>query len=374
MFKVFKRRSGVLILLALLIASCKGTDITVAHDNTYLDSVGVPATAKALGWVPFWDQERALESFSRNTDIVKYLSMFWYFLTPDGQVATYDGVDEDKALIADAQSKGATVLALIANSPDNGSNEWDASRVRDTITDAESRQGHIEDLIRLTTEFGFDGINIDYEALDRSDRRIFSTFIEELAIALHGEGKILAVALHPKTAEYRPSEDNGSHAQDWKHIARYADQLHFMTYGEHVGSDDPGPVASLGWIEEVIKYALEEQDVPKEKFFLGVPLYAEAWKVTTDGNSVGLNQELTYADIEREIIEYDADVQWDDASDSPFIEIDRGNDEKTVYWFENQRSVNRKLALMRHYGLSNLAFWRLGGEDSGVWDSFSIDP
>lgn len=370
MTTICRRKRNVYILAALLVASCKGNDISVAHDKLYLDSVGVPASVNVLGWVPFWDQNRSLQSFSNHSNIVNHLSMFWYYLTPDGQIETYAGVNESKTTIANARANGATVFALIANSPDNGSNQWDALRVRETISDAASRQRHIEDLTRLAIDFGFDGINIDYEALERRDRQIFSAFIQELAAALHTNNKLLAVALHPKTAEYRPSEDNGSHAQDWKHISQHADQLHFMTYGEHVGSDHSGPIASLPWVEKIIKFALEQQNVPKDKLFLGIPLYAEGWKVNADGSTTGLNKELTYTDVAREVNRYDSTIQWDEDSASPYAEINTGNNETTLYWFENQQSVQRKLALMEHYGINNLAFWRLGGEDQDVWDSF----
>jgi hypothetical protein len=37
---------------------------------------------------------------------------------------------------------------------------------------------------------GYDGIDIDYESLDPADRDAFSLFVEELANALHAEGKV----------------------------------------------------------------------------------------------------------------------------------------------------------------------------------------
>lgn len=370
----FNPRLGTILVSLIFLVSCSSSNTTVTTNELPLNDssttdVELPVSTQVLGWVPFWDQQRALKTLTDNPDQISYVSMFWYYLTPDGNIATYQGVNESAETIRTAQDQGAKVLALVANSPDDQSSNWDAVRVRETLLDDNLRQQHINDLVTLALDFGFDGINIDYEAMPREDRQLFSTFIQELSEALHSNNKTLAVAIHPKTAEYLPSEDNGSHAQDWQVLSRYADQLHFMTYGEHVAGDEPGPVASLAWVERVIRFALENQNVPRDKLFLGIALYAEAWILLADGSSSGLNQEFTYSDLVSEVSNYGAEIQWDENSASPYVEINTGNGEKLVYWFENQQSVDAKMDLMQRYQLQKIAFWRFGGEDPQIWNS-----
>jgi len=66
-------------------------------------------------------------------------------------------------------------------------------------------------------------------------------------------------------------QDNWSSAFDYAAIGKYADWVQIMTYDEHWSGGTPGPIASLPWVENVIKYAITV--IPKEKILLGVAAY-----------------------------------------------------------------------------------------------------
>lgn len=44
------------------------------------------------------------------------------------------------------------------------------------------------------------------------------------------------------------------------------------------------------------------------------------------------------------------------------------NGENYIVWFEDVRSVVERVELAVELGVRGVAFWRLGGEDEGVWD------
>ena len=45
----------------------------------------------------------------------------------------------------------------------------------------------------------------------------------------------------------------------------------FMTYDEHYPGGTAGPIASISWVENVVKYAITV--IPREKIMLGVAAY-----------------------------------------------------------------------------------------------------
>jgi spore germination protein len=334
------------------------------------DPVPVGKECAVVASLPYWAHDRALESFKENINLIDHLSVFWYHMDPEGNINTYLKARESPELIDLAHQHGVKVFALIANLPDDErgpAGDWDAARVGRVIRSEARRAAHIADLIELTRRMRFDGILIDYEALPCEYRGAFTDFIKELGDALHDEDKLLAVAIHPKTCEGDPKENNGSRAQDWDALHRYADQLHFMIYSQHTAATRPGPVASLEWVERVLRYALEERQVPRAKLYMGVPLYAEAWRESEPDAYRGLKVDLTFADVQQRKREHEGVEMWSAQHHSPYMEFHDGEGIKNIIWFENQQSSQRKLALAADLGVCNIFLWRLGGEDPGIW-------
>ncbi len=312
-----------------------------------------------LGWIPFWDQGPAFASFKQHPDLFSHVSLFWYLLRSDGSVKKYIYAQEDASIINFARARGVKVLALVANLPDEDEGgDWDAVRVNKVIGTAPAREKHIADLVSLAKRKGFDGINIDYEALKGYQKESFTLFIKDLASELHQNGKILAVALHPKLRENDPAYSNGSQAQDWGKLAGYADQLHLMTYEQHWETSGPGPIAAAPWVKSILNYA--KRLIPSYKLFAGVPLYGYDWGGGAKAEG------LTYQEVQSLINKYKPKIVWDSSAQTHHFSYNAGGTGHSV-WYEDNSSFNAKLDLFNSLGVPNLAFWRLGGEDTRVW-------
>lgn len=315
-----------------------------------------PATAARhapviFGSIPYWDQDRAAADFKQHVDAYDIISMFWYRLDTEGDVVKYRYAKEDPALLAFAKQHGVKTLALIANLPDTG--DWDPDRVDAAIGTPEARAAHIAAIRALAAEKGFDGINIDYEFLEDSQTEDFSAFIRDLAAGLHADGRILAVAIH---AQYAGGPTRG---QDLRAL-QAADILAFMTYDEHWETSEPGPVASLPWVREVLTYAISLGLDPK-KIYMGLPLYGYDWP--KGGEAEGRE----YEDVVRIANQEGASVRFDAFSASPVVTYrDAGGGREL--WFENVESFAAKYRLAHEYGLGGVHFWRLGREDTRIYD------
>jgi spore germination protein len=324
-----------------------------------------PQDLEVLSWIPYWDQQQAFSSFQKNIEVFNHLSLFWYHIDVESTIKKYKATVEDKRILAFAHEHNVPVLMLVANMVDYGEEGgWSEERVQAVIGSEEARTKHVEELLKLLTEKGFDGVNIDYESLNESQRDDFTQFIRVLSIVLHAEDKILAVALHPKTGEGRPNEANGSEAQDWEELGKYADQLHLMTYGQHSTSTKPGPTATDEWMDKVITYALTK--IPREKLYVGMGLYGNEWPEDKDGNARG----LTTTQVDQIKSKYNPTIQRDRASGESFFVYEDDEGDTFTVWFMDKESLSYKAQRIARYGIKGIAFWRLGGEDEEVWGIF----
>lgn len=326
----------------------------------------VPAPTPAVfASIPYWDQARAVASFQQHVQLIDYVSLFWYYVADDGSIARYAAAKEDPAIIEFAQTHGVKVFALVANLPDSPDTDWDADLIDTLLNDVDARAAHIQALVALAVEGGFDGINVDYEELEEHQRDSFTVFISELGHALHESHKLLGVAIHPKTSEGNSQETNGSEAQDWVALHPHVDHLYFMTYGEHYEGSDPGPLASPSWISRVLEHAATLQ-VPPRKIFVGIPLYAAEWRMQRRSYA-GADADLLWEDVQKILRDYAATAHIDSDSHTPYVVYERSGQER-VLWFEDAQSVAAKVMAARRYGVTQVALWRLGGEDPAVWD------
>ena len=343
----------IAILLSILIAFPKPT-ISPTPQPTPKKPLQVKVS------IPYWDQQKAVESFKENVDLINYVSLFWYFLGSDGQIHKYNFVKEDLSIINFAHENGVKVEVVITNLPESG--DWDSDRVKKALANDQLRQKHIEEIVALTQKLDIDGIDIDYEQLEEDLTDDFSKFIQDLGQALRDKGKYLGVALHPKSDDGIGAK-NGASSQDWQAAAKGADRLYIMAFGEHWDEGEPGPIASLPWVERIIKYA-QSLGIEKSKLFLTIPLFGYEWEEDSDRAAKG----LTYNDVSKLLDKYGGE-EWDENASSPHFHYDDG--EKEV-WFENARSVKLKMELADSAGFAGITFWRLGGEDPQIWKELQI--
>ena len=266
--------------------------------------------------IPYWDQTKALSSFRENVDLVDYISLFWYFLGSDGEIHKYEFAQEDLSIINFAHDNGVKVEVVITNLPEDGG--WDSDRVENVLKNEDLLEKHIEEIVDLTQKLNVDGIDIDYEQLDNDLIDDFSGFIQDLGKALRDKGKYLGVALHPKSDD-GIGNTNGALSQDWQEVAKGADNLYIMAFNEHWDEGEPGPIASLPWVERIIKYA-QSLGIEKSKLFLTIPLFGYEWKEDSDRAAHG----LTFQDVQKIISNNEVAVEWNEDVASPYFKYERG--------------------------------------------------
>lgn len=301
------------------------------------------------GWLPYFDQAAGYQSFVNNADLFSELSPFWYEFSSTG-ISAYPNA-ADPSVVAGAQSSGALVIPTINNA-------FDPAPVHAMLSDSVARKAHEKALVKLVTANDYDGIGIDYENLYATDRDDLTAFVQQLASALHDQGKRLGVALTAKTSG--PGTWNGPQAEDYAAIGAAADRVQVMAYDYSYDGSIAGPIAPLSWVDAVASYTANQ--IAPSKVELGMPLYGYDW-VGTSATS------LTYAQVVSLISATGAVANWSSTDGEHWFTYTVSGVAHTV-WYSDGASVEAALPIVSKYGLAGVALWRLGGEDAGVWKQF----
>ena len=254
-----------------------------------------------------------------------------------------------QAYVDAAHERGMAVWAVLDNftGPDGVQQSFLASD--------EARTSVIEKVIETTGEMGIEGVNVDIEGISEKYGRDFIEFIRELSIACRKEGLVLSVD------NYVPYNFNDHYRLDEQGV--FADYVVIMGYDEHyAGSQEPGSVASIGYVTYGIEEALKF--VGKEKLINGIPFYTRVWKTTAEGVSsqaYGMNEVQTF------IANHGMTVEWNASAEQNYAEVHE-DDATYQIWIEDAESIEKKLEVMQSHSIAGVAQWCLGMESQDVWD------
>ena len=278
---------------------------------------------------------------------VNVISPTWFYLTDtSGNIASIASAD----YVSQAHEKGLQVWGLI----DNFTQE--VSTI-ETLSSTAARQNIISQLIQAAQDVGMDGINVDFESLSEDVGTHFLEFLRELSIECHKNNLVLSV-------DNPVPEDFTSH-YDRAEQGRVVDYVIIMGYDEHYVGSEAGSVASLPWVEQGIQDTLDE--VPAERVINAIPFYTRLWR-TTGGNvtseAIGMDQ------AQQTIADNNVETYWDKTTSQNYGKYDIDNSTYQI-WLEDAQSVAEKVKLVSKYDLAGVSAWKLGFENSGIWQVIS---
>ena len=278
---------------------------------------------------------------------VNVISPTWFYLTDtSGNIASIASAD----YVSQAHEKGLQVWGLI----DNFTQEVSTT---ETLSSTAARQNIISQLIQAAQDVGMDGINVDFESLSEDVGIHFLEFLRELSIECHKNNLVLSV-------DNPVPEDFTSH-YDRAEQGRVVDYVIIMGYDEHYVGSEAGSVASLPWVEQGIQDTLDE--VPAERVINAIPFYTRLWR-TTGGNvtseAIGMDQ------AQQTIAESNVETYWDKTTSQNYGKYDIDNSTYQI-WLEDAQSVAEKVKLVSKYDLAGVSAWKLGFENSGIWQVIS---
>ena len=317
-----------------------------------------PRHTLVVASMPYWNISHGTTVVLGHRQDVTEVSPWMYGLGSSGQIDTQYPPGQAASVAAQLRrlrGAGQLIVPSVANITGG---RWSYPPVGRMLHSARLMAAQVAAIVALVQREHYAGIDLDYENLHAGDRQAFTTFVTRLARALHARGKVLSVAVFAKTTN--AGTDPRNLAQDYAAIGRAADQVRLMAYDYHWGSSPPGPVAPIGWVRAVLRYA--KTQIPASKIVLGVPLYGYDW-AGRHGTGVSWLQALRLSR------QYHAAAQYDQASQAPWFRYRDASGREHFVWFENAASSRAKFAAAQGAQIAGVYLWMYGYEDTGTWSA-----
>lgn len=329
-------------------------NVEVAREaKEYIDKVEGKVN---LVWDYYSEYAKAPDRMGETMDGVNVVSPSFFSLERESNGEIYDNAKDDGAeYIEWAHNNNYQVWAMFSN-----------NSLKDTtsqiLNDYEKREAMIENLMDLVEEYNLDGVNVDFENMNESDKNVYSRFLIELAPRLKKIGKTLSVDV---TAP--DGSETWSLCFDRNTIANVADYIVFMAYDQYgTSSNKAGTTAGYNWVEANIKKFLGQEDVDPEKIILGIPLYMRLWEEEDDGTA---KPEVVNMRDMFDVLPENQVATWDEELKQYYVEYEEDG-KKYKMWVENEKSVGEKINLANQYNLAGIAFWEKDRETNDEFWTF----
>ncbi|MGH8945414.1 MAG: glycosyl hydrolase family 18 protein [Acidimicrobiia bacterium] len=298
-----------------------------------------------------WQSGGSSASYAEQLDgtggVVTVVSPLWWRMGADGSVVS--SVDPD--YVTSVHDRNVAIWPAIAG--------FDANTHHLVFSDSARRSSLAAEISEEAQRIGADGVNIDIEGYRAEDSDGFLAFVEELAALVHDWGGVVSHDLVPRsdTWELGPEELSfWSTAPPRTELSTTTDCTVLMAYDQYNRYRPAGPVASPGWVEEVLVHALRHTD--PAQLVLGVPFYGRVW----DPDDLERPRAIGIGDLE--LLVADGKVSFDPSHGLDRVDLHDGR----FFWVETTAGLEHRFDLVAKYGLAGWAAWRFGFDHPEIWN------
>ncbi len=351
---MLKKIFFLVIFVSLSIAFFYGQKLSLNQKNqNFLEPAKMQSKktikdAKIVGWTAYWDEQNTFNSL---TNVIQYLNTFspiLYRIEPDGSLGRLNVIFR-KNFLDLARQHNLPIIPVIGD-------DFDFERVSLLLYNHQIQEKFIKSLVDEAQKEGFGGWSIDIESLKKEDKEAFTNFIVKSANSLQQNGLKLNVIVFARTGN---DNNPASLAQDYKSLGAAANEVQLMMYGASDEETEPGGQAPLSFVREVLSYTIKL--VPKEKVVVGLSTHGYDW----GGNSA---EPLTFPQIEKRTKEASASVSFDPKVSSAIARYQKNGVDHQI-WFEDEVAITQKMELiLNQFDINKFALWRIGAEDSEIWN------
>jgi spore germination protein YaaH len=283
------------------------------------------------------------------------ISPTWFHLA-DGEGKLTNLADAE--YVKWAHSRNLQVWAIFSNG-------FEPKRTAAALSTYDRRINIIKQLVALSKSYKLQGINIDFENVNVSDKANLVQFVREMTPILHEQGLVVSIDVTPKSLS-----ENWSLFYDRPALVSVVDYMMVMGYDEHwAASPVSGSVASLPWVEGSIKRLLDEDHIPPSKLVLGVPFYTRLWtEEQKDGKTTVSSKAITMDKTQTIIKDQKLKPVFDPSTGQNYVEYTEGEKLNRI-WIEDSVSMRARMELVLKYDLAGLGSWRRGYETSDIWQT-----
>ncbi|MEN9599878.1 MAG: hypothetical protein RL596_2197 [Bacteroidota bacterium] len=318
------------------------SSLHLSNSDKFSDSLGIRA-AFYVDWDP-----QAFFSLKRNINKLNLVIPEWLFFDPKGDSMVVRRTKRGHDVIKAAR---IPVMPMLTNNIDG---HWDGAVLHRILNDKTKRAKLINDLALFILKEGYIGVNIDFEELIEEDDAILINFQKELYAVFHRNKLLVSQDVMPFNQDY-----------NYPALSKYNDYLFLMAYDQYTADTKPGPISSQKWIEAAVDQITKK--VPPQKIVLCIAGFGYDWPKGGIGTDITYQQALTIAK------ESEGKIQYDNDSYNLYYQYYDDNDHLHEVHFTDAATNFNTLRFATEYGLAGTSLWRMGSEDSRLWDFYHLN-
>lgn len=325
----------IIAVIFLILTGCNFnrqlTASAVAHEPT-----------KVSAWLAYWDLDAGEKDLARIGNKLDKLSYFGGYFDKNDHVFIPKELSEKKNDLTKKKGKYETYLTFVNDrqNADGTVTMKDTEVLRRLFADDAAMDKHIDELIALTLQGGYDGIEIDYERVwkDETIGRSFLNFVGRTYEKALKKNLKLRVVLEPSA----PFSDT-RFIKGPQYVVMF-----YNLYGLHSA---PGPKANKEFIENTVT---RMKALPGEK----------AVAFSTGGCMWGDNGEkslLTEVEAKTFAAVYGVESRRDEESQCAVFDFKDRRGVTYQVWYADVQTLKYWISITKQRGESNICLWRLGG-------------
>jgi len=323
-----------------------GMKIKIPNISNYL--------AGTLEYYQVRTPEQDAELISQFAPYSSSIALFEYHFASNGDIVNNLN---DAVAVRTTWEHRVVPLVTITNLTSQG---FSSDLVSAVLNNPTARSNLVNNIVYLTKQHGYGGVNIDFELVKAQDRDLLTGFLKELKVRLREDRLPITIAVPAKSSE----DISWLRGYDYGGIGSVVDYMFIMAYDWHHSGSEPGPVSPITEVRKTIEYAIKT--VPSRKIILGVPLYGYNWIIPYSSGRIAPG--ISNQDAIETAMRYHAPIQYSEEYQSPFFRYRDEQGQTHEVWFEDVRSMSAKMELVRNYGLQAIGAWQLSlGFAPGVW-------
>lgn len=327
-------KAAIIASLFVILTGCNYDSQSVSH------AVAKEAT-KRSAWLAYWDLAAGEKDLAKIGSKLDKLSYFGAYFDKFDRIFVPRELSDKKSEIEKKKGKYKTYLTFV-----NDKQNFDGSVVmkdievlRRLFADDASMEKHIDDIIALTLQGGYDGIEIDYERIwkDKEVGQSFLKFADKLYTEAQKNNLQLRLVLEPRTPFSATGFPRGP---------EYVVMI-YNFYGLHSA---PGPKANKEFIQKTVT---QMEALPGEK----------SVAFSTGGCVWGDNGEkrfLSEVDAKTLAMTNGAETKRDEESQCIIFDYKNTGVSYQV-WYADVKTLNYWISVAKEQGSNNISLWRLGG-------------
>ncbi len=291
-------------------------------------------------WLASWN-EASNEAYQLIKEQLHIVMPTWFVISRDDGLV--NNINEVQLELLQDRSENSLLIPLVSN----WNNGFDSGLLHDFLNNNSLINLFLDEWEDYSSQFYFDGINIDFEGLTPLDQDAFIDFLRSFKERFPTQ--YLTVDLPAKTSSLGSA---WSAAYDYEEIGVVADKVMIMAYDYHWSTSEPGPITPLNWLNSIVNYTLSI--VEKSKIVIGLPLYGYDW--VDDGTGVPISS------YEGEELKSKETATWSRDESSAEVRVVYVDDsgKKHVVYYQDFESFKEKIDVVTGRDVFQVTTWYLG--------------